>query len=390
MIAPKSDETGQLSDVAKRALECVERRAQYPADMGFLPFSNKFTDEPVELKTPWLADYFRFRNRSASASPTELRNALIALGADGSEIADRFRGALLGLAVGDALGTTLEFAARDSATVVDMVGGGPFHLKAGGWTDDTSMACCLAYSLLKSNGFNAHHVMECFSYWYRFGAFSPTGECFDIGTTTRLAIDQFLATGDPYAGSADPSTAGNGSIMRLAPVVLYYLRDFDQMVQVAEASSRLTHAAAEAVDACRYFACLLWGALSGVSKEELLDADYEPVRSLLSMRPLAPSIERIARGSYKRKSRNEIKSTGYVVDTLEAALWAFFRNDDFKAGALEAVNLAGDADTVGAVYGQLSGAFYGETAMPIKWVINVSSSHGFYHFAQDLLAATEA
>jgi ADP-ribosylglycohydrolase len=97
-----------------------------------------------------------------------------------------FRGALLGLAIGDALGTTLEFTARDSSTVVDMVGGGPFHLKAGAWTDDTSMACCLAYSLLKSNGFNARHVMECFSYWYRFGAFSPTGECFDIGIGTNV------------------------------------------------------------------------------------------------------------------------------------------------------------------------------------------------------------
>ena len=144
---------------------------------------------------------------------------------EGAARQDRALGCLLGLAVGDALGTTLEFARRDSRpAVTDMVGGGPFGLPPGAWTDDTSMALCLAESLLAHGRVDPHDLMTRFVRWYRDGHNSVTGTCFDIGGATRAALERFLRTGDPLAGSTDPRSAGNGSIMRLAPVPLAYAR----------------------------------------------------------------------------------------------------------------------------------------------------------------------
>ncbi len=372
----------------ERAAARAVRRSQYPEDMGFMPYSGRFTNADVTLRTPWLSEYFKFRNRNPLADHETLRDVQRQIGADCSEIIDRFRGAMLGLAIGDALGTTLEFSPRDRATVTDIVGGGPFHLKPGDWTDDTSMACCLAYSLVHSHRFDPDQVMLAFSYWYRFGAYSPTGECFDIGGTTRAALDRYLKTGNAFSGDTDPNSAGNGSLMRLAPVVLFHASDFEKAVHFAAESSRLTHGAQEAVDACRFFAALMWGALAGFPKEEILSARFSPLPGYWDKNPIAPAVARIASGSYKHKTRDEISSSGYVIDTLEAALWAFYSNGDFESGVLAAVNLAGDADTVGAVFGQLAGACYGETRIPARWIVNTHAAHGFYHFAEDLLATS--
>jgi ADP-ribosyl-[dinitrogen reductase] hydrolase len=205
--------------------------------------------------------------------------------------------------------------------------------------------------------------------------------------STRKALERFLTDGEPYAGSTDPFSAGNGSLSRLAPVVLFFSDDFETAIYFAGESSRTTHQAIEAIDACRYFAALLFGAINGESKEKLLTGLYSPVPGYWSDHPLTPSIEQIARGSYKNKPRDQIASSGYVVHTLEAALWAFYRNDDFRSGLLEAVNLAGDADSVGAVYGQLAGAYYGETSLPIEWILHLHEAQGFYHFAEDIMAA---
>ncbi len=362
----------------------IERRNQFPSDMAFEPFSDKFYEGAV-LKTPWLPRYISYRRTYDEASSEKLAEFLWKNGAESSRLMDRYRGAMLGLAVGDALGVPLEFSQRDKGIVVkEMIGGGPFNLPRGYWTDDTSMACCLAYSLIKCMGFNAKHQMECYSYWYRYGAYSATGSCFDIGNTTRDAIEQFLKTGQEYSTDTDPMSAGNGSLMRLAPIALFYFDKFEDVVFYAAQSSRVTHAAVEAVDACRYFAALLFGALKGESKEVLLSERYSPVKGYWNKYPLSPAIDKIAAGEYKTKKRNEIHSTGYVVHTLEAVLWSFYRNETFREGLLEAVNLAGDSDTVGAIFGQLAGAFYGESSIPIDWIIYVDSLQGFYHFTEDL------
>ena len=303
----------------------------------------------------------------------------------GKTIRDRFRGCLLGLAVGDALGTTREFEERDTYKhIVDMIGGGPFRLQPGQWTDDTSMALCLTNSLIEMNGFDAADQMERYVHWWREGYLSSTGECFDIGMTTSDALESFEDTGDPYSGSADPYSAGNGSLMRLAPVPMFYASSPEQAIYYSAESSKTTHAADEAVDACRYFAGLLVGALNGVDKDTLLSPRYSPIEGLWKANPLAKNVAAIADGSFKRKSRDQISSSGYVVHTLEAVLWAFYHTQNFRDGALKVVNLGDDADTTGAIYGQIAGAHYGLPDIPPSWRERVTMKTEIISWAESL------
>ena len=283
-------------------------------------------------------------------------------------VRDRFRGCLLGLAAGDALGTTLEFQRPGTFEPIgDMVGGGPFRLQPGQWTDDTSMALCLATSLIERGGFDAADQMQRYLRWVGQGYLSSTGSCFDAGTTSLRALAKFIRYHDPYSGSIDPHTARNGSLMRLAPVPMYFARHAAEAIARAADSSRTTHAAHEAVDACRYYAGMLIGALRGVDKDTLLSPAYCPVEELWDREPPVHEIARVAAGSFKHLNPPDIKGTGYVVDALEAALWAFHRSDNFREGALLAVNLGDDADTTGAIYGQIAGAHYGAEAIPASW-----------------------
>ena len=281
---------------------------------------------------------------------------------------DRFRGCLLGLAAGDALDTTLEFKRPGTFQPIhDMIGGGPFGLKPGQWTDDTSMALCLAASLIERGGFDAKDQMNRYLRWYRDGYLSSTGECFDIGNTIKTALSRFRNTEEPYSGTTDEMSAGNGSLMRLAPVPMYFAGDAAEAIDRSADSSRTTHGAKEAVDSCRYFAGLLVGALKGVGKETLLAPHYCPVEGLWERSPLAERIACIGGGSFKDRNPPAIKGTGYVVQSMEAALWALHKSQDFREGALLAVNLGDDADTTGAIYGQIAGAHYGAEAIPAEW-----------------------
>lgn len=281
---------------------------------------------------------------------------------------DRYRGALLGLAAGDALGTTLEFKdPGEFEPLTDMVGGGPFHLKPGEWTDDTSMALCLAESLVEKHGFDPIDQLKRYVEWWQNGKFSVKGYCFDIGITTSSALRRFQTTGQPNSGSTDPGAAGNGSLMRLAPAPLAFAVDPAEAVRCAGESSRTTHGAPECVDACRYFGGLLVGAVQGRPKEEFLAPNFAPVAGLWGAAPLAPKVAAVAAGSFRTKADAEIRGSGYVIHTLEAALWAFAATDDFRAGALKVVNLGEDADSTGAVYGQIAGAYYGVGGIPAEW-----------------------
>ena len=279
-----------------------------------------------------------------------------------------FRGCLSGLAVGDALGTTLEFKPPGSfETIDDMVGGGCFGLQPGQWTDDTSMALCLATSLVESGGFDPGDQMTRYVRWWREGYLSSTGTCFDIGNATQGALSRFEQTGEPFAGSLDPYSAGNGSLMRLAPIPMFFAGGPAEAIERSADSSKTTHGAEEAVDACRYFSGLLVGALNGADKATLLSDRYCPVEGYWRRNPLVERIDAVAAGSFKDKEPPEIKGEGYVVRSLEAALWAFHRSTDFRDGALLAVNLGDDADTTGAIYGQIAGAHYGIEAIPAQW-----------------------
>lgn len=268
---------------------------------------------------------------------------------------------MLGLATGDAVGTTLEFRPRDTLTPIsDMVGGGPFHLSPGEWTDDTSMALCLATSLVEKGGFDARDQMDRYCQWAEQGYLSSNGHCFDIGNTVAAALKQYRATGEPFAGSTDPWSAGNGSIMRLAPVPMFYFPDREAAVNAAGESSRTTHGAQECVDACRLLADILIRALSGDGREEVLFAWGDDFTG-------AEKIAAIAHGAYRDKPKREIRGSGYVVESLEAALYCFWHAETFEEAILEAANLGDDADTTAAICGQVAGAFYGVAAIPDWW-----------------------
>jgi ADP-ribosyl-[dinitrogen reductase] hydrolase len=261
---------------------------------------------------------------------------------------------LLGLAVGDALGTTLEFCRRDSSPLLtDMIGGGPFRLKPGQWTDDSAMALALADSLIESDDLDESDLMQRFVDWHEQGRYSCTGTCFDIGITTRAALARWKASGDPLAGSTAPDSAGNGSLMRIAPIPIVFGRKGVVAWREGEKSSRTTHTNDECVWSCGFFSALAGMAIGGSSKESLL---------AFTRHHYGPMLD-----NFEGKTRDEIKTTGYVRHTLEASLWAFFGTNTFEDGLVLIVNMGGDADTVGAVFGTLAGAHYGEEAIPARW-----------------------
>jgi ADP-ribosyl-[dinitrogen reductase] hydrolase len=285
----------------------------------------------------------------------------------------RQRGAILGLAIGDALGAAVEFDAPCTfPEVTDYRGGGPHGLAPGEFTDDTSMALALADSIA-SVGWDLNDQVRRYLAWWRNGEYSVNGVCFDIGITTRWALSRFAETGDARnSGDRSECASGNGSIMRLAPVPVHYAHLFpselETLVRYCTESSLTTHASRQCLSACAYFGLVLCGLMHGVDRQEVLADDWEPLRRLREIHPLHAEIERVVAGSFRHKSPPQIVGSGYVVKSLEAALWAFRDARDFRQAVLRAVNLGDDADTTGAVCGQLAGAYWGDSGIPGEWL----------------------
>lgn len=275
---------------------------------------------------------------------------------------DRAIGALVGLAAGDAVGATLEF--RQPGTfepIDDMVGGGPHDLRPGEWTDDTSMAMCLAESLLDRGGLDPADQLRRYVAWRSRGYWSAKDHCFDIGITTSAALSRFERSGAVVDELVDQDKAANGSLMRLAPVPIRWFTDVELAVEHSGLSSRTTHAADRPVDACRLYGAMIAALIGGDDISSVLDPDF------WSFGRLDPTIEAIARGSWRGRQPPEIRGSGYVVDALEAALWAVAGASDFRDAVLRAANLGDDADTTAAIAGQLAGARWGVGAIPSKW-----------------------
>lgn len=288
-----------------------------------------------------------------------------------TDLRSRFRGCLLGLATADALGAQVEFMPPGTfAPVRDMTGGGPHRLPAGHWTDDTSMALCLAESLLERGDHDPVDQLRRYVRWWKDGHNSSTGSCFDIGIQTRQALGDFAGREQPYPGDAYPDGAGNGSLMRLAPAALAFAGDPARAAEVAALSSRTTHGARQAVDACRWFAAALLGELGAEAPD---------------VGALHPEITAVVAGSFRDRQPPEINGGGYVVTTLEAALWAVDRTATFEEAILAAVNLGDDSDTVGAVTGQLAGARYGVEAIPERWLAPLAERERLLALADGLL-----
>ncbi len=231
------------------------------------------------------------------------------------------------------------------------------------------MALCFAESLIECGGFDPADQLRRYLRWWREGHNSSTGSCFDIGGSTRKALQRFEQSGEPFPGDADPRGGGNGPLMKLAPVAMAYAQHAEQVAEFAGQSARTTHGAPEAIDAARWFAVLLVGALSGVPKDELLGVSvYGCQPGPIDFDQLHPKVQAVAAGSYREKQPPEIKGSGYGPPALEAALWALYTTSSWEQGALAAVNLGDDADTTAAIYGQLAGAIYGAEAIPERWL----------------------
>ena len=301
-----------------------------------------------------------------------------------NNIKTKTAGCFLGLAIGDALGTTLEFAWRDEQPeLTEIVGGGPFKLEPGEWTDDTSMALCLAESLIEKEQFDPRDQLTRYLKWYRTGYNSSNGRCFDIGYTTLTALEMFEDTDCEYCGSTAPDTAGNGSIMRIAPVIIRYWQNEEELLKYSALSSKTTHAAKEAVQASQIMALFIAGMFKGMKRKELFSDEFG--NYILSKIPdLSPKLKIVVNGSYRKIIRDRVSSSGYVVDTLEAALWSFYNARFFSEAIILAVNLARDADTVGAVTGQIAGAYWGYNRDMEYFAKKIYEKERFIEMAREL------
>ena len=226
------------------------------------------------------------------------------------------------------------------------------------------MALALADSLAAHPDLDERDLMRRFTEWHERGTTSCTGTCFDIGITTRQALARWKGTGNPIAGSTDPNTAGNGSLMRLAPVAVRHWRDRAPLRNVAARQSRTTHAAPEAVDACVAYAEVLADAIAGERRSLVLRAREDLAGAA---GPLSGAIGPILAGGWRSKPRKVIRASGYVAHSLEAAIWSVGASSDFRSAVLRAANLGEDADTTAAITGQLAGALCGLSGIPEEW-----------------------
>ena len=292
-------------------------------------------------------------------------------------IEDRVRGAFFGNLIGDALGAPVEFQERDSYPEVrDMIYCDTFNLPAGSFTDDGSMMLCLAASLANTKGIqDPANVLSHYLAWYLEGYMSVSGELFDIGRTTREALEDFRTTGRIVAGTNAAFQAGNGSVMRIAPIpIMVGMQTLSKAWAAGEESSKTTHTNPEAVWGCGLWTVLTGMAIRGLTKEHML-AFFEdiPHSYVGSIARYGLAWDSVVRKEFLTKQRSDIRSTGYVVHTVEAALWAFFGTETFEEGLIRVVALGADTDTVGAVFGILAGAYYGVGAIPDRWMSALQS-----------------
>lgn len=282
-----------------------------------------------------------------------------------TDFLSRARGALVGLAVGDAVGTTNEFkVASTFKPITDMVGGGPFLLKPGQWTDDTSMALCLADSLLAKGHYDSFDVMERYQRWFSKGYRSSTDRCFDIGGQVRAALFDFEHEQRVPVTAERSNRAGNGAIMRLAPVVIagFEHREIREIVVTAGLSARETHYSVEAEAATEVFAALLVGALLGWAPEHIINVGWAstgPAFDEMAARVI--STDPAERAAWEKDT------SGYIVNGLRLAVHGLLDFGSFDEAVLAIANMGGDADTNAAIYGQLGGAYFGVEAIPASW-----------------------
>ncbi len=268
---------------------------------------------------------------------------------------EHLKSAMLGLIVADALGVPFEFKKRDTFRATDMAEFGTHNQPVGTWSDDSSMVLATLDSFIQTEKIDYDDIMERFVRWFDEGEYTPYGKCFDIGHTTLTAIGRYkCGITSVRCGGRGLNDNGNGSLMRILPIA-FVEHTVDDILNL----SSLTHAHEISLMSCRLYVQLAENLMNGMSKED----------AVKNLRCCVDECENIPKISAFPRER--IRSTGYVIDTFEAAVWSFMTTDNYKDCVLEAVNLGGDTDTVAAIAGGLAGIYYGiggENGIPEEWI----------------------
>ncbi|AOT69716.1 ADP-ribosylglycohydrolase family protein [Geosporobacter ferrireducens] len=285
------------------------------------------------------------------------------------DLEDKIRGMLFGLALGDALGGPLEFMKQEDirwkfGIVEDMMGGGWLDLEPGETTDDTAMMLCVVKGILEKPGDPIESIGNHFIQWY---ASNPK----DIGITTRHALEAYqshknwMKAGEAAHRASDEKSAGNGALMRCAPVAFFYKDDYEKMVEVTKMQSRMTHIDPLGIEACCINNHILWELFRGKGLEE----------SILSALEQYDSEKRYQDCIERTVTYQQLKPSGFAVDTLRCSIYALLNTGDFYDAVVTAVNMGGDADTIGAVTGAIAGVHYGYATLPAIWVYQLKNFH---------------
>lgn len=289
---------------------------------------------------------------------------------------EKIQSSFLGIAVGDALGVPVEFQGRgflDEHPVVGMIGYGTHNQKPGTWSDDSSLTFCLAESLC--TGFDLQDIANRFVDWYYDGYWTAWGHTFDIGITTRQAIDRVMSGSLPpeLCGGMDEFENGNGSLMRILPLVFYLQgRPQDERYHFTKLVSSITHGHFRSYFSCFIYIEYLLKLLDGLDKQEAYVSLQKDILRFGAKNGLNKQeldlFNNILRNDLRMLKKGEVKGSGYVVESLEASLWCFLRHDSYEQAVLEAVNLGSDTDTTGAITGGLAGLYYGMDSIPHDWI----------------------
>ncbi|WP_226065431.1 ADP-ribosylglycohydrolase family protein [Kaistella polysaccharea] len=291
------------------------------------------------------------------------------------DLSHQIKSALFGVAIGDALGVPVEFKSREiirQNPVTDMIGYGTYNLPPGTFSDDSSMTFCLAEAL--THDFDLNRIAQNFVKWYHENFWTARGEVFDIGIATREAINRIAKGGQPeFAGSTDASSNGNGSLMRILPL-LFYIKDLpiEERYQITKKVSSITHGHIRSVISCFYYIEFARAILLGKEKFEIYQNLQTEIPDFLNTRSINPNeisiFNRLFQENISEFEEAEIFSSGYVLHSLEASIWCLLTTENYKDATLKAVNLGEDTDTTAAIAGGLAGLVYGFDSIPKSWV----------------------
>lgn len=300
---------------------------------------------------------------------------------------------LFGLAVGDALGVPVEFQSRTylkQNPVTEMFGFGTHHQPIGTWSDDSSLAFCLAESLCSD--YDLNDIARNFVKWYSAELWTPHGKVFDIGIATTHAIHNIAKGHQPdLCGGFSESDNGNGSLMRILPLVFYLQKenDIEVIYQKVKEVSSITHAHFRSVFACFIYVIYCLEILKEKDKFEAYSEMKNTVSAFLKDKKFNPEeiqlFDRILKNDISKYDESEIQSSGYVLHSLEASFWCILNSDSYVETVLKAVNLGEDTDTTGAIAGGLAGIYYGIENIPQKWIENLVRAHDIKDLAERLL-----